>query len=458
MSAASLFRHVVVGLSCLLLGVVSTACGEPTAEDEAQTEAASEDELVATFDRNGNIDLNRRTHILLVGDSDQLGTQPLGSAAARARRFAQLYPNDQLVLFVTRDVTDRDLAQKGAVAVQTEAFGQVQLADLQKLSNTNLIRALDRFKKIASIDFYGHSSPFGLLLEAEGDGRVLSASLPGNTNILRDNFERAANPFVTLNGCNGGVYTAPQLSRIWQVPVSGAFAATNFQELMNDGHFYIGDQNFYPPNLSRASKNNVSFGSSHQPTCASTGACMRMRPDNAPYYGIWSNQDTGMQYGLNYFKFFCDFNDEAACQKGMASSLYAVVGDHPVDAKSSKSEIREALADLFCTRDKDPSWFDQCKAGLFDSVDRGTAFSPMKTRNDYALECDMRRCEQEFRCTMVDGVPQKKSCAWVAAGCPRDAATSECRVKNTKKRTTANEFAMYLDGHKKLGGGGWWPF
>jgi hypothetical protein len=78
----------------------------------------------------------------------------------------------------------------------------------------------------------------------------------------------------------------------------------------------------------------------------------------------------------------------------------------------------------------------------------------MRTRNDYSLECNFQKCEQEFRCTMVNGVPQKKTCTWVAAGCPAGAApnSSACFVKNTTKQTTTREYNAYLEGHRLLQG------
>jgi hypothetical protein len=122
-----------------------------------------------------------------------------------------------------------------------------------------------------------------------------------------------------------------------------------------------------------------------------------------------------------------------------------------VSAASSKDDIREALADFFCIREQDPAWFEQCKAGLFDSVDNGTPFSPMKVQNDYSLECDFKSCQQEFRCTVTDNTPQYGTCTWLSANCPKDISSpKDCRAKNTTKRTTANEFAAYVAGHAQL--------
>lgn len=441
-----------LALTSLLLGSLGSVTQGCVAETETDE---SEDDLVATFDRVGNIDLSRPTRILLIGDSDKLGELPLHAATSRARRYAELYPNEQIVLFVTKDVKDASVKKTGATVVKNEAFGEgVALSDLSRLSSEKLILALDRFKKISSIDFFGHSSPFGALLESEGDDRVLSASIPGTAKILADNFARENNPYVTLNGCNGGVEVAAALSKLWSLPVSGALTASNFHELKSDGHFYVNDAGFFPPNLSRASTNTVSYSSS-KPACSS-GSCIRMKPQDAPYWGVWSNQDLGMQYGLGFYKFFCNYADTSkSCVKGMAASLYAFVGEKSITRTSSDAEVKAVLADFFCSRAKDATWFDTCKAGLESAVANGTPFSPMKSRNDYSLECNFEKCEQQFRCTRINGVPQKKTCVWVAASCPEGAApnSAKCLVKNTKKQTAGNEYNAYLEGHALLRGG-----
>lgn len=422
------------------------------ADGEAAVEEGS-DELVATFDRIGKIDLAKTSRILLVGDSDQLGELPLYAATTRARRYAQLYPDQQIVLFVTKEVREPTVAQTGSTVVRQEPFGDnVALADLRTLTGAKLVAALDRFPRIASIDFFGHSSPFGALLESEGTDRVLAASMPANMALLKDNFARDTAPYVTLNGCNGAAHVAPEMSRLWELPVSGALTGSNFQELMSDGRWYFNDEGFSPPGTRRAAKNDKSFGAASTPSC-SAGACVRMKPQDSPYRGVWAKPETGFQYGLGYYKFFCDYADpQSTCAEGMAASLYAFASVKPIDARSSDADVKEVLADFFCSGTKDPTWFDGCRTQLFAAATSGAAFSPMKSANDYSHECDFKGCEQKLRCTEVNGVPQKKSCVWVSSTCTASQRADACRPKNTTKQTTNKEFARYLEGHALLRG------
>jgi hypothetical protein len=437
-------------IALALLSFPIAACATDVAEEDTD---ASEDEVVATFDSRGQIDLNKTSRILLVGDSSHLGELPLWSATTKARRMAQLYPNDQIVLFITEDVRDSSLPSKGATVVRQEPFGSsVALSDLRRLTAPKLVAALQRFNRIAAIEFFGHSSPFGALLEDEGSNRVLNAGIPSNMAALKAKFARDANPYVALNGCNGGTTLAPELSKLWEVPVSGALTGSNFQALMSDGKWYPNDVGFYPPELTAKTTNDKSFGAQNAVAC-SKGACMRMKPQDSPYRGIWADPTTGFQYGLGYYKFFCNYNDtQNTCAKGMATSLYAFPSTRPIDKNSSDADFKEVVADFLCNTAKDGTWFDQCKTQLFAAAANNAAFSSMKSANDYSLECDFAKCEQKFRCTMVDGAPQKKSCAWVSSTCRADQSLASCRPKNTTKQTTVRELKKYLEGHALLRG------
>ena len=442
-------RH---GLAALVLALPLSAAA--CAADDGATEeaAASEDKIVATIDGK-DIDLKKTTRILLIGDSHQLDDLPLRSAATKARRYAQLYPNDQVVLFITKEMGDSDLARSGAKVVTKESFGDVKLSDLRTLESDKLVAALHKFRRIGSIDFFGHSSPWGALIESHGDTRTLGPTTPVNIAILADNFARDVNPYVMLHGCNGGVTAAAFLSKAWRVPVAGALTGSNFQTLRSDGRWYYNDEGFFPPATTEVTSNDRSFGPDVTPAC-SAGACVRMKPQDSPYRGVWADPETGFQFGLSYYKFFCNYEDRGkTCAKGMARSLHAFASTRPIDARSSEADVNEVLGDFFCSGSADPSVFDRCKSALFDAKDSGAAFSPMKSASDYSLECDFAKCEQKFRCNVVNGEPQYKSCVWVDASCAEGASAKDCRSKNTTKQTTTRELKTYLEGQRLLRGG-----
>lgn len=438
--------------STVLASVLIAACGGSSSAGDASGDS-SEDQLVASFDSAANIDLSKTTHLLLVGDSDELGELPLYSATTRAHRYAQLYPNDQIVLFVTKDVKDATVVNTGASVIRDDPFPNVALSDLRALSTSKLFAAMDRFSSIASLDFFGHSSPFGALVESTGSDRSISGDSPAVAQ-LADNFARDRDPYVTLNGCNGGVEVAAALSHVWQLPVSGALTGSNFQVLMSDGRWYANDTGFYPPQLKPTTKNTASFGPDLQPACAK-GACVRMKPQDSPYYGVWGRSDTGFQYGLSYYKFFCNYDgadSNGSCSRGMARSLHAFASIAPIDEHSTDDAVKPVLADFFCSGAKDAAWFDQCQSALFAAAESGAAFSPMKSANDYSLECDFQKCEQKFGCQVANGMEQPHTCVWVNAQCTDSQSPQSCKTKNTEKQTTNREFARYLEGQRLLRG------
>ncbi len=423
-----------------LLGCASSA--------EDNTTEESGDNLVASFDRTAKIDLNVRSHLLLVGDSDELHTLPLYAAMTKARRIAQLHPKDQIVLFVTSADSAAAVSSTGASIVTTNPFGAgVSLADLSTLTSAKLIAAMSRFTKIGSLHFFGHSSPFGALLE--GSAAQDRTLVPSNLAALGSHFDRAANPHVTLNGCNGGATLAPALSAEWKLPVSGALTGSSFQVLMSDGRWYPNDPGFLPPNLAPAAKNEKSFAAGLTPAC-STGACVRMKPQDAPYAGVWADPKTGFQYGLGHYKFFCNYPEDGSCAKGMATSLYAFPSTKPIDASSSEADFKDVAADFLCNANKDPAWFDKCRTNLFAAQARNTPLSTMRYGTDYTHECDFSSCQQKLRCAKVNGAPQYGSCVWVSHTCSDDQPASACRPKNTSPHTTVNELTKYLEGHKAL--------
>ena len=440
--------RIVVASTLLMIAALFGCAPAPVGSDEQSW--VRHDDVVATFNGDGSIDLGKTTRILLAGDSHQLGPLPLFAATTRARRYVELHPDDQIVLFITKDTSAANIAKTGAALVEDGQIGDTEVADLGALDASMLVQALDAFERIASIDFFGHSSPFGALLETYGDDNVLNATAPDALADLEDNFARDVAPYITFNGCNGGAHTAPELSAMLRLPVSGALTGTMFQTVMSDGRWYYDDPAFYPAGLTRKSKNALSYdAATPAPSCAK-GGCTRLKPQDSPYRGVWADPATGFQYGLNHYKFFCAYDDpDQTCVRGMAQALYAWPSVRPIDADSSQEEVEEVLVDWFCSGNADATWFDKCATGLRQAAAAHTGFATMKSAKDYTHECDLYGCDQKLRCATVDGVPQKKTCVWVAAGCNdgQAASSTACKVKNTSKMTTVDEWHRFLEGH-----------
>lgn len=416
---------LALGLSALALAVASPLTGCATDEaplDAAPSataeEASGEDELTAVYGAK-EIDYAKTTRIFLVGDSHKLGSGPLEAAVSRVLRYRQLYPNDQVVLYVTDELTSKTVKAYGASVVP---------ADTAKMRGPQLMKALLRFGSIASIDFYGHSNPWGALLESEGADRKLNEKTP-NAPLLATHFARERDPYVTLNGCNGGIFVAPALSKIWSLPVSGGLTGSDFQRLHTDGHWY-GEEEYFNPGPSWVTTNELSYDT---PVSCKTGACRRMKPINTAYHGAWGD----FEAGLGFYKFFCAYDGAESCERGMARSLLGFPSIVNAD-ESSSSDVHASLAiDWLCPTGKKTSTFDDCVKALPAAAAGDLVYSAFHVKAD-AIQCDEKSCQATLTCKKdANGEPLSKSCVLTATPV----------AKNT---TMATEYNRFLSGFARL--------
>ncbi|MCK6595423.1 MAG: hypothetical protein L6Q33_09510, partial [Bacteriovoracaceae bacterium] len=106
------------------------------------------------------LDLEKRTHIVVIGsgvkeDSDQF----FQSGVARAYRLKEVYPTDQVIIMGSPEVIDR-----GDEVVFSDFNVNVFKTENNSLTGDRFLNELLPFKKIASINFYGHSSPWSIKL------------------------------------------------------------------------------------------------------------------------------------------------------------------------------------------------------------------------------------------------------------------------------------------------------
>ena len=223
------------------------------------------------------LDTTKITHILTPGSAKKKeSNQFFQSAIARGYRYLEVYPDHQVVIIASPDVK----------RVKNRAvFNEFKVTHIKtvnsKLTGHKLIREMNVFKKIASFDFYGHSSPWGLIL---GKSKAILGPGTGRDAIvsLRDNFIDGA--FATLNSCNAGLKIAPALSLGWEIPVAGAMTGSLFERIHDDGRWY---NHFLTVIPGKPMTNNVSFETERH---CYKGGCWRMKPGNALYSGGYWGQ------------------------------------------------------------------------------------------------------------------------------------------------------------------------
>ncbi len=323
------------------------------------------------------MDKDKPTHIVVAGsamdvDSDQF----FQSALLKAKIYRELYPSHQVIL-----VSEPDVIKTSGSEVFNRFNVKVVATESGQLIQKQLYRLMDKFNQIASFDFYGHSSPWGLRL-GFSKASLYPVSAWGN---LKAKFMPTA--YANLNGCNTGFIIAPELSKLWGIPVSGNLTGSVFEGLQADDYWY---KKIDRTSSERVSENRVNFEESKH---CYEGVCWRMKAQRHNYSSYWGNFKDG---GLSFPKFFCDFEDRSKCLKAMAISLITHPSVNLNKLKPSYEEYEAKVMDILCSTHSDGSYFDKCRDGILRAVSSGDLKFQMHPGN--ALNCNLKSCDVEVKC------------------------------------------------------------
>lgn len=368
-------------------------------------------------------DNEKVTHVIIVGsavkeDSDQF----FQSGIARAQRYKELWPLHQVVFLSSPEVKGKD---------DQRVFDEYGIAVIKLVKETftasQLVHELGEFNKIASLDFYGHSSPWGFKLgkwDAAFDPTAISKSLIN----LKNKF--TPNAYVTISGCSSGFLIAPELSRLLELPVAGSLTSSVFERIESDGQWYKENDwtaENYVENNSRSFAENL---------MCSTGACWRMKPSRFNYSSYWGVFKEG---GLSFYKFFCNFdnNRDSHCEKGMAKSILSFPSVHPLTLESTENEFKAVAYDWLCSTAHDKKYFKQCVQGVEEAILRGDYIFQTHPGNE--LICDFKSCKAQIICK-----GKRYGSGYKGGSCILKAET------NTAPTTAAKELQSFLLGFKNL--------
>lgn len=332
--------------------------------------------------KDSYLDNDKPTHVIIVGsavkdDSNQF----FQSGVARAQRYKELWPNDQVVIMSSPEVKGTD---------DEAVFDEFNIVVVQLIKENftgdKLIKELMAFNRIESLDFYGHSSPWSLIL-GKRDSSFDPTAYPKSLKILKNKF--SPNAFITLNGCNTGFTIAPALSRLLELPVSGSLTSSLFERIESDGLWY---KEYDWSSGNYVEINNRSYNES---LSCSLGFCWRMKPSRFSYSSYWGVFKEG---GLSFYKFFCNFdnNRDKHCEKGMAKSLLAFPSVHPLTLNSSIDEFKDVAFDWLCSTANDKKYFNKCIEGISAAIKRGDFVFQTHPGNE--LMCDFKSCKAKVIC------------------------------------------------------------
>lgn len=370
--------------------------------------------------KGNHIDNNQVTRILVAGAGDDLGSQFQYIAKAKAVKYQDQFPNEQIVL-ITKEETDLG---DDTVILKNFGFNLIKKSKAT-FDGSSFIDEVSKFTAIASIDIFSHSTAqYGVHLDGKAHRLTLNTK---GIEKLKGHFTKDA--FVFLHGCNAGFKLAPYLSEQWEIPVAGAMTSTNFQKLHSDGNFYLADPGF-APNTEWATTNTLSFNKEIE---CKDGGCLRLKPDNHPYVGFWGEYNEG---GLPFYKFFCVKNSVEDCKRVMAKSMLSFVTTLHLETNSKFEDYKKAVIDFIC-----PISAHDLRRVCEQSLD-AAILTQDETYNPFSrplVQCDFIKCDIEIKCKKV---------LFIGGAQP-----GSCDLSNNfegKATTLVREYKSYLDAYKYL--------
>jgi hypothetical protein len=360
---------------------------------ESASPPPSTEYRVGLFGGDLIMDTGKVTHIIVIGsgqkdDSDQF----FQSGLSRARRYKENYPDHQVVFISSPDVLNTP-----DEAVFTKYKMVIAKTVMQGLNGDLLLDEMMPFTQIASWDFYGHSSPWGLKI---GSTKANLAPYDYEDKLIQLRSHFLPNAYVTLNACNTGFTVSPDLSQILRLPVSGSLTSSVFERIEHDGQWYKEEDE------SKTSVDLNKFSYMKTVLC-SEGLCFRMKPSRFSYNSVWGQFKEG---GLPFYKFFCKFNNvDSKCERGMANSLLTFASVLPITIDSDVETFKAVAYDWICSTKTDRAYYKSCVQGIEDAISRMDLVFQVHPGNE--LICDFKSCNSQVICKNDEnGTPKLGTC------------------------------------------------
>lgn len=352
------------------------------------------------------------TDVFVVGAGIEQGEQFLKSAILGANISHDRFPERQRLVIAVSN---------GSLSYETSLLEQigltVQAADKKDLGSSQLVKTLANLGvKARSLQFYGHSNTsHGFLLQSRSKRLDYNDSDLAKLGQFLD-----SKAFVVFHSCNTAWLLAPTAAKLWNRPVFGSFAGSNFQNLMTDNNWYFNDPGLYPERLDNRSSTSAL---AKFPVNCREGRCVRLKPVNMTYH----NRQVGFfEKGLGFYKVFAPDNAKALIPQALVHFTMLYPTATAMTPKSSKEEFVKALADWMC-----PSDVSRNKSAACLSAIRTEEFRSNPTLSFFggrAISCDNIRCGTVVKCKAFN-VPFVVPCRTAEVGDDKPSTTFSDQLK-----------------------------
>ncbi|WP_413560031.1 hypothetical protein [Bdellovibrio sp. HCB209] len=345
--------------------------------------------LVAT--EPARLNPNVATDIFIAGFGGDQGNQFTHSAVLGARISRDRFPARQRVIIAAVNDSagyEGSLLEKGGL--------NLRRADKDGLTGERLVATLNSLGvRASSMQFYGHANTYnGFRLQT----KYKRLDHDDDSFAALGRFIRT-DGFAVIHSCNSAWLLAPTAARLWNRPVFGSFAGSNFQNLKSDGQWYYNDPGFYPGNLSW--KSSTSQLTQNTLSCAD-GRCVRLKPVNIPYHDSFGR----FSRGLGFYKVFAP--DATQIPRALVHLTMLYPTKSPATPSSTRVEFATALADWMCPSDKSMEKYNACKAAIVNEEFRSKPF--LSYFSGTPIACNNTSCNTKVKCKafkVVFSVPCK---------------------------------------------------
>lgn len=347
------------------------------------------------------LDLEKRTHIIVLDQVDILGPQFQLVALAQAQKLRELEPDSQVIILSNL------LGPLDTEIIRLQNWTDANIKN--RNSKIKTLAVLDRisdFKKIATLIVLSHTAPHLNSRDKEKSSNF-NFTNPKLTN-LRGHFTEDA--IALLQGCNTGFISALGFSNIWKIPVLGSLTSLSFQKLNEDGQFYSVESGLTSREFEQKNWKSENDQSFLAPWKCPAGDCLRLKPDNHPYSGKWGQ----FSAGLGFYKWFCPNLSEDICLKGMFRGAQLWLGKISLNSQIRNQDIQDEkqisefenqniqnevfLSDFFCPQNsKSQNEFSECEDQIQHALkDDSKSYSSF---HGTSLQCQFTGCDFIMKCS-----------------------------------------------------------